>query len=90
MTDQQIITQAYEEKVKTLFSTFCDAWSLAKEADEKMKRSSISKQVFNLPGRLVIELWRSYPRREATRIPGSRYVVCPDTVQLTDKIYNKH
>ena len=37
MTDQQIITQAYEEKIKTLFSTFCDAWSLAKEADEKMK-----------------------------------------------------
>jgi hypothetical protein len=37
MTDQQIITQAYEEKVKTLFSTFCDAWSLAKETDEKMK-----------------------------------------------------
>ncbi len=37
MTDQQIITQAYEDRVKTLFSTFCDAWSLAKEADEKTK-----------------------------------------------------
>ena len=37
MTDQQIITQAYEEGIKTLFSTFCDAWSLAKGADEKMK-----------------------------------------------------
>ncbi|MGE5305587.1 MAG: hypothetical protein ACM3TN_19930 [Alphaproteobacteria bacterium] len=37
MTDQQIITQAYEEKVKLLFSTFCDAWSLAKDADEKTK-----------------------------------------------------
>jgi hypothetical protein len=36
MTDQQIITQAYEEKVKTLFSTFCDAWSLAKNTDGKM------------------------------------------------------
>ena len=37
MTDQQIITQAYEEKVKLLFSTFFDAWSLAKDADEKTK-----------------------------------------------------
>jgi len=37
MTDQQIITQAYEERVKTLFSTFCDAWSLAKQADDKIK-----------------------------------------------------
>ena len=35
MTDQQIIAQAYEDKVKTLFATFCDAWSLAKNADEK-------------------------------------------------------
>jgi hypothetical protein len=54
------------------------------------KRSSISKQVFSLPGRLVIEPSRSYPQSEATRIPSSRYVVCPDTVQLKDKIYNKH
>jgi hypothetical protein len=37
MTDQQIITQAYEEKVKALFSTFCDAWSLANDTDEKTK-----------------------------------------------------
>ncbi len=37
MTDQQIITQAYEEKVRNLFSTFCDAWSLAKDTEEKTK-----------------------------------------------------
>jgi hypothetical protein len=37
MTDQQIITQAYEEKVHILFSTFCDAWSLAKDADDRSK-----------------------------------------------------
>jgi hypothetical protein len=37
MTDQQIITQAYEEKVQILFSTFSDAWSLAKDADDKTK-----------------------------------------------------
>jgi hypothetical protein len=37
MTDQQIITQAYEQKVQVLFSTFCDTWSLAKDADEKTK-----------------------------------------------------